>query len=88
MKPNSVKIVVEIAGELKVQKWSLLTVYCPFCGSKSVWRNENSPKYEPDEHVCLHCKKYFELWGGVDEYADFQSVVIPQILKSIENDAD
>lgn len=47
-----------------IEPWMETELFCPFCGSKAVWRNEDGGDYYVGEqHLCVEGKHSFYLPG-------------------------
>lgn len=68
------------AGRTISSAWQSEDLYCPQCGARSVWReNDGGDYYVGEAYVCTSCSNYFHMPGcGNDKY------IIDQIVEQLK----
>ncbi len=63
------KLAIEYpAGHTSTESWGPTDdMFCPKCGTKSVWNADVGDYYVGEQHICITCRHTFYLPGGVQD---------------------
>ena len=61
-------------GHSNEETWKRIDIFCPACGKKEVWREEDwGDYYVGEEYLCTACGASFHLAGGLNNVTELDA---------------